>query len=613
MKNLILLITLASLLTLNSSGQEKLIISRENCSVYSGIRDTIDGRPAFSGLAIFKDIQFKNGTIEWDMWAEGGRSYAGVIFRQQANRDAEEFYVRPHKGNGLLPDAFQYTPVYHGVSCWQLSHGPGGTQPAVIPPKEWIHFKLSVRDEMAYIIMETTPAVTMLIPKLWLGNIFGAIGIKGPADGSAWFSNVSWTPEILPGFPGKPLRHKSEPGIIRDWEISKPLLHNEADQYAIYSSTTEWTKAAVEKDGLVNLTKQVVRNPQQPGWIYARTTIESESESLHRYQLAYSDYITVFINGQPIMSSTNGYTSRDPAFAGLIGYFDEVFLPLKKGKNELCLLVGEQFGGWGFKMRDGEATRLAGGIQRGWEINHGLGYPESVVYDKYQDIIFTSSFISETGGGITKVSSDGKIIEYNWAKGLRSPTGLEIAGDKLYAIDRGGVNIIDKHSGEIMERIALAGSVFPNDITIDDKGTLYISDSGGNKIYRVSGNKAEVWMEGGELKNPNGIDYHNGFIYVGSSGDACLKKIETGNMNTSTVCKLPPGSVIDGLQVTADGEIFFSVHSGYIYRVNNSGKAEEVVNTISTQLTQADFEIIEDKRLIVVPGLYSNSIQTYKY
>ena len=515
MKNLILLLTLASLLPLNTSGQEKLAISRENCSVYSGINDTIDGREAFSGLAIFKDIKFKNGTIEWDMWAEGGRSYAGVIFRQQANRDAEEFYVRPHKGNGLFPDAFQYTPVYHGVSCWQLSHGTGGTQAASIPAKEWIHFKLSVKDDMAYLVMETKEKVQMFMPGLWHGSISGSIGVKGPANGSTWFANVTYSPEIIAEFPDKPLRHKIEPGIIRDWEISKPIIHNEADQYAIYGSNTEWTKAAVEKDGLVNLTKQVIRNPAQPGWIYARTIINSDTEALHRYQLAYSDYITVFINGQALMTSTNGYTSRDPAFAGLIGYFDEVFLPLKKGKNELCLLVGEQFGGWGFKMRDGEAIRLAEGIQSGWEINHGLGYPESVVYDKDQDIIFASSFISETGGGITKVSSDGEIIEYNWAKGLRSPTGLEIFNEKLYAIDRGGVNIIDTRSGEIMERISLEGSAFPNDITIDEKGTLYISDSGGNKIYRVQGTKAEIWMEGGELRNPNGIDYHDGLYLRG--------------------------------------------------------------------------------------------------
>jgi hypothetical protein len=32
---------------------------------------------------------------------------------------------------------------------------------------------------------------------------------------------------------------------------------------------------------------------------------------------------------------------------GTIGLFDEVYLPLKKGHNELWLAVTETFGGWG--------------------------------------------------------------------------------------------------------------------------------------------------------------------------------------------------------------------------------------------------------------------------
>jgi hypothetical protein len=32
-----------------------------------------------------------------------------------------------------------------------------------------------------------------------------------------------------------------------------------------------------------------------------------------------------------------------------MGYYDAVYLPLKKGKNELWLAVSENFGGWGLK------------------------------------------------------------------------------------------------------------------------------------------------------------------------------------------------------------------------------------------------------------------------
>ena len=83
------------------------------------------------------------------------------------------------------------------------------------------------------------------------------------------------------------------------------LSHNETDPYMYYGDQNklDWKNADTDDDGLVNLTKQAVRNPQLPGWIYARTVLNSEVDKIARFQLAYSDYITVFVNGLPIMSS----------------------------------------------------------------------------------------------------------------------------------------------------------------------------------------------------------------------------------------------------------------------------------------------------------------------
>jgi hypothetical protein len=32
-----------------------------------------------------------------------------------------------------------------------------------------------------------------------------------------------------------------------------------------------------------------------------------------------------------------------------VGYWDEVYLPLRKGRNELWVAVSEEFGGWGIR------------------------------------------------------------------------------------------------------------------------------------------------------------------------------------------------------------------------------------------------------------------------
>lgn len=595
------------------SAQEIIPFNAANWDMFGGKVDTIEGREAYAGIALLKNVDFTNGTIEWDLLANGGRSYAGVVFHFQPNRDSEEFYIRPHKANGLNADAFQYCPVYHGVSCWQLSHGQGATREAALPFNEWVHFKISVKGSRAEISMGNNSLTTMIIDKLNLGEIPGRIGVKGPADGSAWFSNFRWSPEVNIDFPEPRQYHQPEPGIINNWEITQPITHDRVDQYRYYDKMEglEWNDIEADRDGLINLTKAVVRNPSLPGWLYARAIITSETEGLHKYQLGYSDYVTVFINGKPIMSSTNGYTSRDPGFAGLIGYFDEIFLPLKKGENEICLLIGEQFGGWGFMVRDGEAVRLADGVKKVWELKSDLNFPESVVYDEGTGFLYVSNIITPTGGGISKVTIDGKIIDPEWVKGLRSPTGITISGDNIYVVERGGVAVIEKNSGEITERIELEGSLFPNDITGSDDGSFFVSDNEANRIYRLRDGEPTVWMDGGDLKKPNGIESRDGFLYVGCTGDARLRKINISTKESTVIARIADGSVMDGLQVLEDGTVIFSDYVGHLFCLSSEGDPVEIINTISTQVQLADFEYIPEKKMIIVPGLYSNVLSAY--
>ena len=410
-----------------------------------------------------------------------------------------------------------------------------------------------------------------------------------------------------------PQRNSPDPGIIKNWEISRPFLNSEINPYGYYDSheNLKWEKITSDEYGLVNLTKHSVRNMSQPGWIYCRTTIHSEEKALHKFQLGYSDYVSLFINGNPIITTTNAYMSRDPGFAGLIGYFDEIFLPLIKGKNEICLLVGEQFGGWGYMMRDGDAVRTVPGINKKWELKHQLDYPESVAYDPESDMLYVSNFLNNSGGGISKLSKNGELVELEWLDNLANPTGLVISNDIIYVVERTNVVIIDKVTATIISRIKLEGCIFPNDITISNEGVIFITDSEGNKIYTVKNDKASIWLKHEDLKNPNGIDYKDGSLYIGCSGDSKIRKINIESKKISVLASLPEGSIMDGLQVLDDGTILFSDFAGRLYHMDSHGLIYELINTVSTQENIADFIYIEDNDLLVIPGLYSNIIAAY--
>jgi hypothetical protein len=92
----------------------------------------------------------------------------------------------------------------------------------------------------------------------------------------------------------------------------------------------------------------------QPGTklVYARTTIASDRDQVRKLEIGYSDEVSVFLNGRILYRGRSAQYFRDPGFLGIVHpENDAVFLPLKKGNNELMLAVGEIGGGWGFICR----------------------------------------------------------------------------------------------------------------------------------------------------------------------------------------------------------------------------------------------------------------------
>lgn len=92
----------------------------------------------------------------------------------------------------------------------------------------------------------------------------------------------------------------------------------------------------------------------QPGMkvLYARTTIDADRDRVKRLLIGYSDDVSVFLNGKILYRGRSAQGFRDPGFLGIVNpENDAVYLPLKKGANELVLALSELGGGWGFICR----------------------------------------------------------------------------------------------------------------------------------------------------------------------------------------------------------------------------------------------------------------------
>ena len=67
---------------------------------------------------------------------------------------------------------------------------------------------------------------------------------------------------------------------------------------------------------------------------------------------------------------------------------------LKKGENELMLMIGEGFGGWGF-MFQGTDILVDERLEEVWQTETVFSVPESVLYDPKREVLYVTKGYSE--------------------------------------------------------------------------------------------------------------------------------------------------------------------------------------------------------------------------
>ncbi|UCF32949.1 MAG: SMP-30/gluconolactonase/LRE family protein [Phycisphaerales bacterium] len=585
------------------------------------------GRKGLCGAAYLKDVEFESGVIEVDVAVDGSRSYPGINFRMQSNEEYERFYVRPHRAR-LYPDALQYAPVFNGVACWQLYHGEGATAGAILPANQWIHLKMEIHGTQARVFVGDGEHPTLTICDLKHGLSKGTIGVLGPRSLSAVFSNFSYRKDDALRFDDPPVA-ETPPGTIADWQISRGFKADQIDTevypYFFTIFYAQWQDVRIEPTGLVNLSRYVRREDPNGDLVFARTIVRSDDKQNVKLSFGYSDDVSIFLNGRKVFAGESGYRSRDPSFVGAIGYKDHVYLPLQKGLNEIFLMVGETFGGWGFMCKaDRELLppiKKHDAATKAWETPDVFKIPESVLYDHRRDVLYVSSFSRVSAkdadtGFISKVRTSGEIAELQWVTGLDGPCGMAIVGDRLYVVEGFRHNLveIDIESGEILQRHNIPGATFLNDVAADDAGNLYISDTSrapeDPDLYKFKDGKWELWRQTDEIHRANGLFVHGGLLLVGNTGDGCFKAVNLDDGTVRTITSLGAG-VVDGIRVDPAGNYIVSHWEGQVYRISPEGDVVEILDTMAEGLNNADFELIKEKNLLVSPTFMGNKVVAY--
>jgi len=91
-----------------------------------------------------------------------------------------------------------------------------------------------------------------------------------------------------------------------------------------------------------------------------------------------------------------------------------------------------------------------------------------------------------------------KVIAAEWSRGSIAERARTLADGKwLYAADAGGIVVIDVKKGKIKNKIAIPRRPCSSRPRFDGKGTLYVSDSKGKKVFVVKDGKAHVYLDEG--------------------------------------------------------------------------------------------------------------------
>ena len=212
---------------------------------------------------------------------------------------------------------------------------------------------------------------------------------------------------------------------------------------------------------------------------------------------------------------------------------------------------------------------------------------------------------------ITKTDINGKVLEFKFVSGLTSPTGICILKDRLYIVERFGLVVFDLQSNKIETRYRINDTEFINDVSVDSAGTIYISDSGSDIIYRILNGSVEKWLTSNEIGHTNGILVDGDNLIVGVNEDSSLKAVNIKDKSVTKLASMPPGG-IDGIKKCGTGYLV-SHYEGNLYLVRQGGEVIELLNTRDEKINCADFEYIVKQHLLFIPALRSNKLFIYQY
>lgn len=251
----------------------------------------------------------------------------------------------------------------------------------------------------------------------------------------------------------------------------------------------------------------------------------------------------------------------------------------------------------------------------------GFASPESIYGNKHG--IFVSNVGKEllplekdNDGFISKLDSNGNVIEKKFISNLNAPKGMNSIDDILYVADIDTIKGFDLNNKKEVFNLPIKNAVFLNAIEILDNNTLLVSDTGTGIIHviDINNNKYDTFVKlDSKFGGPNGLlldKNNNRLIVVGydpaGKSKGSVVAIDLNNKKQLAITK--PLGALDGIVFAKNGDMLVSDWGedlkGVIYRIDKNGN----VKTIKMDFMQGPADIFSDGENLWIPKMAESKI-----
>lgn len=232
-----------------------------------------------------------------------------------------------------------------------------------------------------------------------------------------------------------------------------------------------------------------------------------------------------------------------------------------------------------------------------------LRNPESVLYDSASNLLYVSC----TGSGsIARMNLNGKVIDKDWVTGLNANKGMGLFNGLLYTAEPSAVAVIDVDKHAIVKRIPIEGARMLNDITIDSKGVVYVSDTWGEKVYKIVHDHPKLYLD--HMPGANGLLAVNSDLYLVTS-TSFLKADDKGKVQ-HIAYGFETG--LDGMVMISDHAFIISNYRGILWYVKTDGTRRLLLDTRAKRIMSNDIDYNPKTKTLYVPSFGTNCVLAYQ-